>query len=103
MHIEETKSNKPKVAKTDFNFALSSWYSATYFIIAFWIPSKEKFSTTFKKALKLPTYAMPFAPTKSANALEVMKPKINFNKICTLFKEVILNKGCWIIFLISDN
>ena len=46
---------------------------------------------------------MPFAPTKRANALEVMKPKINFNKICTLFKEVILNKGCCIIFLISDN
>ena len=83
------------------NSFLSSSLSPTYLMIP---GEKAKVETPSKAAikfLKFPTKAIPLGPTKMANVFEVINPIPNFNSTLKLFKEVILNKSVWVVFLIK--
>ena len=84
------------------SFLLSS-FSPTYLTIP---GEKDKVETPSKAAikfLKFPTKAIPLGPRKTAKSFDVISPIPILIRTLKLFKEVILNRLVWIIFLINSN
>ena len=101
--IETTNTEIKTVATYCFNSVSFSLVSAIYFTIPFWKPKVEIVSKEPTKFQKFPKRANPLGPIKMAITLEVINPMNNLKTTLKLFKEVILNRLVWVIFLINSN